>query len=332
MPPWNSEAGRPPPLPPKHSRSSFNTSAPNFSSFSFARPRSVSPKGPTLWDNVFRDSDVFGKVYGNPDSYLGTGPVPPPPTEKPKLDAPRLRTGYVKPISSRYSDPDFLIPLKGIRKSPQDTSPIFGLNGIIRPSTGESPARSPGSVTVTGPNPSSATSDIFRKQEEQDNSSTTLALLQAPPSSSSELSEESAPPSATLEASTVVLSTTRSEFSLSNFPNPPGVTSSDPHYSFEPWPSPSAFLEIEPSRSGPLSIHIDDVTFDLIPPRMPASMADHNRSLSLPISETEDPEAVASARTPRFDSQGTQYDVTSFIGSTVSSVPRFSLLLTYRQT
>lgn len=262
-------------------------------------------RGLAYWEDASKDSDVFEKVYGNPDSYLGTSAVQPPTIEKPKLEAPRFGRGFIRSMSSRYSDFDLSTTPKIDRKSWQVDSPVFGLNGIIQPSTGESALRSPGSVVVTDPDSSSDISVLFRKQEELDNSIAALKLLEGSVGqlSSPTSSKQSAEPSAT-----------RSEFSLSNFPNPPWITTSGP-YDHNELQRGSPVPDTKPSRLNPPSINVENVPFELVPPRMPASMAEHNRTTSLPISETADSEVLMSARAQRFDSQGTQYDVTSFIGS-----------------
>lgn len=276
--------------------------------------QSRAERGMSYWENASKDSDVFGKVYGSHDSYLGADPVQSPAAGKSKLEAPRFGRGFIKSTSSRYSN-SILSALQMVdRNSWQADSPVFGLNGIVRPSTGESAARSQGSATVTGPDRNSGLSDLFRKQEELDNSIAALKLLQSSamvrPTSPSTSSKQSVEPS-----------TTQSEFSLSNFPNPPWVTASDPHNPAEPRQSPSPIpaRETKPLRLNPPSISVNNVPFELVPPRMPASM-EHNRTMSLPISETADSEVLVSARAQRFDSQGTQYDVTSFIGN-LTSVP-----------
>jgi hypothetical protein len=250
-------------------------------------------------------SDGFKKTYRRSDSHLGTDSGKRPPIGRPRLEAPRLGTGFTN-STSHYLDPHLSPPEMVDRKSWQADSPVFGLHGIVRPTTGESGWRSQGSVTVADPDESSNISDLFRKQEELDNSIAALKLLEdstRPPGSPSS-SKQSEGPSAT-----------RSDFSLSNFPNPPWVNNPGSDDLSEPRRSPSPVRTVKRLRFTPRSVSIDNVPFDLIPPRMPASVMDHNRTLSLPVSETEDSDMVMSARTQRFDSQGTQYDVTSFIGS-----------------
>ena len=261
-------------------------------------------RGLSLWEEPSKDPDVFRKAYGYPDSYLGTDPVQLPPIEKPKLEAPRLGTGLAKSRSSCYLNADLSLPEPVDRKSWQLDSPVFGLNGIVRPSTGESGLRSPGSVTVTDQDGTSDISGLFRKQEELDNSIAALKLLggSAGLPSSPSSSKQSEEPSAT-----------RSDFSLSNFPDPPWVDSPESSDLGERPRSPSSVGTARVVRFNRPSVSVDNIPFDLIP--TPASMMEHHRTLSLPVSETADSESPVSARTPRFDSQGTQYDVTSFIGS-----------------
>ena len=267
--------------------------------------QSRAERGLSYWENNSRDSKVL-------DSYLGSSAAQLPTIEKPKLEAPRFGFGRVsiRSISSRYSTLDLSTAQsqRVDRKSWEVDSPVFGLNGIVRPSASESAVRSQGSATVTGPDRRSDISDLFRKQEELDNSIAALGLLQGSVEqlSSPTPSKQSAEPSAT-----------QSEFSLSNFPNPPWVAASEPDNPTELWRSPSPDPDTNTLRSQPPRINVDNVPFELVPPRMHASTIEHNRTISLPISETADSEVLISARTPRFDSQGTQYDVTSFIGSTL---------------
>jgi hypothetical protein len=263
-------------------------------------------------DSSTKDSDVFEKVYGYPDPYLGADQAQPPPIGKPKPEPPKFGRGSTWSMTSRYSDLDLSPPRMLDKKSLQAESPVFGLNGIVRPSTGQSKMDSPqDSVTITGPDRSSNISDLFRKQEELDNSIAALKLLEGPadlPSSPSSSKQSGEP------------STARSDFSLSNFPNPPWVDSadSDSDDPNEPRlnPGPARTPQSSALRFNPPSVSVENVPFDLIPPRIRASVMEHNRALSLPISEFAESDLIMSARTPRFDSQGTQYDVTSFIGST----------------
>jgi len=271
-------------------------------------------------DSPTKDSDVFEKIYGYPDTSPGAEPfqLQPPPIGKPKLEAPRLGRGFIQSMTSRYSDLDLSPPDVADRKVLQADSPVFGLSGIVRPSTGQSKMDSPqDSVTVAEPDRSSDLSNLFRKQEELDNSIAALKLLRDstdPPSTPS--SKESREPS-----------TVRSDFTLSNFPPPPWVDGSDPEYPGEAPPNPSSAQTIRQPRVrlNPPSISVDNVPFDLIPPRIPAAMMEHNRTLSVPISEFAESDLLMSARTQRFDSQGTQYDVTSFIGSKFLGLNGFPL-------
>ena len=271
-------------------------------------------RGQSFQEDSPKDSDIFEKIYGYPDSYLGADPVvqlQPPPIGKRKLEAPRFGRGF--------TEPDLPPPEIVDRKPLLAASPVFGLNGIVRPSTGQSKMDSPqDSVTVADPD--SDLSDLFRKQEELDNSIAALKLLggaTGPPSPPS--SRQSGDPS----------STARSDFSLSNFPCPPWVDTSDTDEPSEPPQSADSVRTARQPRLriNPPSISVDNVPFDLIPPRIPAAVMEHNRTLSVPISESAESDLLVSARTPKFDSQGTQYDVTSFIGSMffgLSGFPFFS--------
>ena len=273
-------------------------------------------------DSSAKDSDVFEKIYGYPDTSLGAEPfqLQPPPIGKPKLEAPRLGTGFIQSMTSRYSDLDLSPPEIVDRKPLQADSPVFGLNGIVQPSTDRSKMDSPqDSVTVADPDRNSDLSNLFRKQEELDNSIAALKLL----------GDSTDPPSTPSSKQSREPSTARSDFSLSNFPRPPWIDGSDSDDLGEPPLSAGSVRTVRQPRLrfNPPSISVDNVPFDLIPPRIPAAMAEHNRTLSVPVSESAESDLLMSARTPRFDSQGTQYDVTSFIGSRslgFSGFPLFS--------
>ena len=274
-------------------------------------------QGQSFWEEPStKDSVILEKPDGYPDSHLGADRPQSPPTEKPKLEAPRLGKGYTLSVASRYSDPDLSPPEMIDRKSFQADSPVFGLNGIVRPPNGQLRADSPqGSLTTADPDGStdSGISNLFRKQEELDKCLAALKLFDG--ATDLPISPSSSKPSR--EPSTV-----RSDFSLSNFPHPPWEDTQDSGDLVESRLSSSSAHTIHPSRFGPPSISVDNVPFDLVPPRMPVSMMEHNRTLSLPVSESAESDVLVSARTQRFDSQGTQYDVTSFIGSTFLGLVR----------
>lgn len=265
--------------------------------------------GQSFWeDPSIKDSDSSAKPDGYPDSYLSADQ--PPPTERPKQEAPQFERESTLSVASRYSGSDLSLPETIDRKSPQVDSPVFGLNGIIQPPYAQSRTDSPqGSLTVPEPDRSSGSgiSNLFRKQEELDKSIAALKLFDG--TADLPISPSSSKPSREP-------STARSDFSLSNFPNPPWVDAPDTDTLSEPRPSLSSVHTVRPSRFGPPSVNVDNVPFDLVPPQMPISMMEHNRTLSLPTSESAESDLHVSARPPRFDSQGTQYDVTSFIGST----------------
>jgi len=272
-------------------------------------------------DSSIKDSEIFEKVYGYPDAYLGTEPLrlQPPPARKPKLEAPRLGRGLIQSMTSRYSDLD-LFPSETVdRKQLQADSPVFGLDGIVRPSTAQSKMDSvqdsQDSATVADTDRRSDLSGLFRKQEELDSSIAALKLF----------GDYTNPPSTPSSKQSREPSTARSDFSLSNFPRPPWVGTAELDVLSEPPLSPSSVRTVRGPRLRPTPpiINVDNVPFDLIPPRIPAFVMEHSRSLSVPISESAESDLLVSARTPRFDSEGTQYDVTSFIGSTFLGLDGF---------
>lgn len=268
-------------------------------------------------DQSFREetpkgSDVFKEVYGHPDSYLGIDPFQPPPIRRSKLEAPRLGRGFAKSATTRHLDLSLPPPETVDRKALQANSPVFGLYGIIQPSTGESGLRPRVSVATVDSNQTSVVTNLIRKQEELDKSIAVLELLEGSVDlpSSPLSSKQSRGPSAT-----------QSDLSLSNFPDPPWSGRPDSIDFSEPSRSSTPVPTTQPLHLNPPSVNVDNVAFDLVPPRIririPTPGVDYSRTMSVPVSDIA-------------DSEGTQYDVTSFIGSTCffgSSVSQFFLTL-----
>lgn len=191
-------------------------------------------------------------------------------------------TRTMKTEASVYEDSSLavMIPEDGI--SPADrfyppsmteSSPVYGLNGIIRAKDRESAVPSSINSRV------SDLSSLYRRQAELDKSVEGLLRYS--------------------KHTTVVSnkSPSGSEFSLSNFPDPPIVKS----------PTDSSF-------TGPLSekeLVMGNTTFSLVPPSMPAG---HWRQASVPVSMQGSEDGLLGGERGRFPSNATRYDVTSFIG------------------
>lgn len=111
----------------------------------------------------------------------------------------------------------------------------------------------------------------------------------------------------------------QSEFSLSNFPTPPWSASRVPSL---PTPLPAVKLRSKEDRWARLRLGQDAIsdTLGLPPPRIPAALADMPSSPRSDFTSDfhcqEDSGILpADARRPyKFDSGGTQYEITSFIG------------------
>lgn len=204
-------------------------------------------------------------------------------------------------------------------------SPIYGLDGIIRN------LQQGGAVKLFEEGEmfserSSGIESLLRQQAELDKSiaglrrfSTTSAANRA---TSSRMQSESL----------------QSDISLSNFPDPPTLAralESDSSMSvlstgLRPIDEDAASIpETEVDRSKSMAISaisdnsmiVDDVQFQLVPPRMPAAMAEmpeRSQNQSVPTISRDSLDSVLQDSSPgravRLDSQGTQYDVTSFIG------------------
>ncbi|KAH8100615.1 hypothetical protein BXZ70DRAFT_1008110 [Cristinia sonorae] len=169
-------------------------------------------------------------------------------------------------------------------------SPIYGLGGRQVPQPVErsllsEPPRQPSPTSRA----SSTYSQILLQQAELDKSIATLKLLARD-------TVDTVPSS----------SASQSEFSLSNFPAPPWRNSTDTDYTVRAGKNPVVMI----SRADSIKSQIPLVNTDLVPPTMPAAI-EHSRKLSVPFSENEDPLPTGRMRV---DSEGTQYEITSFIG------------------
>lgn len=204
-------------------------------------------------------------------------------------------------------------------------SPIYGLDGILR--------RANENREITGsiaPSRSSTTSftsmsfgELLRQQSELDASIAALRLLSpqleipttlAPPSS-----EPGTPYVGSVSrtvSSSGMPSSLRSEFSLNDFPEPP-LTITVTTNGFPP-PTPTSTIKARNSRRNKRRTQDEaenETVIDLPMPRMPVLDNFPTTPQSIPHSPgRSSTEAITNSRTG-VDSGGTQYDVTSFIGS-----------------
>ncbi|CAL1696094.1 unnamed protein product [Somion occarium] len=194
-------------------------------------------------------------------------------------------------------------------------SPIYGLTGIVQPrppptayadindSRPVSQADGDGNMSRT-----TSISYLFREQAELDKTIASLKLLSRP-------EEDDAKPSSAVQ----------SEFSLSNFPAPPwgrGSVAESVAGAMTPTPPLVTVEQADPVLgTGIIQDEMEELSdSELSPPRMPAAAAEHGRTLSVPYSD--DGDSLAGGRRARMDSEGTQYEITSFIGAvSLGSVP-----------
>lgn len=210
-------------------------------------------------------------------------------------------------FSSYYNMPEReseMPPPPSLARSGND-SPIYGLNGIIGRFDTPPPVEvdsSRLSVQPRSPARASETSfdELLRQQNELDRSIAALRLFSPrestisfdePPMTRPPLKKSISVAASTSSGVRADTSSARSEFSLSIFPEPPMQTTS--------------FLRPQVAPDVPHT-----------PPLVPQAEENANQgSFELPSSIPTSPVRPGLAHT-RFDSAGTQYDVTSFIGGT----------------
>lgn len=213
----------------------------------------------------------------------------------------------------------------------QTDSPVYGLDGIVdrvadgrqSPEDGEPSRDAPSRNTIV------SFTELLRQQSELDNSIAALRLLSPQQESAVEYRDDEPEEPVTLptesnknlnrstSSSIGVPSSLRSEFSLSNFPDPPITFSSTANG------NPSVDLD-EPSTAKPRldksekrksRMPIKQGGFELPPPRMPILNV-YSSPQDVPNSPRRSSEdTVNMGRQGKINSGGTQYDVTSFIGS-----------------
>lgn len=260
-------------------------------------PEDQSPTGPkesAKWQDPVFTSVLKESANDVPQSVSPRLPIPLPALTIPARAVSRSET----PVLLGYND-----------------SPIFGLDGIIRnqgtpPTSQVRPPldRNEDSSSSSNDTRVSSISYLLRQQAELDKSIANLRLLNEPDNvigrRGSETSSEGKLPSAS-----------QSEFSLSNFPEPP-------------WGSSNAEAEIT-RRAGTLPTvtalrqaaslkvaskePLKPAPSEPLPPPPPVRVTGHSRSLSVPYSDIAESSAMGRDRST-VDSLGTQYEITSFIG------------------
>ncbi|KAG2023333.1 hypothetical protein CC2G_000997 [Coprinopsis cinerea AmutBmut pab1-1] len=201
-------------------------------------------------------------------------------------------------------------------------SPVYGLNGIILPTKAKVDAEStlqapPPAVTSPSPGDVTPVTKLFQEQSILDQSIAALRRVRFEqdedkrPNNPSADSVESARSAATRSTiySSKVSSPNASDFSLSVFPEPP--TTPAPQT-----PSATGFRQLPPRPTSP---------GNFLRPSLKRTPPTGIIPIQLELSQRPD-SASGLPFSPNFDSAGTQYDVTSFIGdlSSPRGYPPFS--------
>lgn len=227
----------------------------------------------------------------------------------------------VSPRSS-FPLPTLAIPPRALSRAEMPVagyseSPIYGLHGVVRgqmsPSAFPSPPVMQSLRRDGSDSPSEGTrssiSYLLRQQAELDKSIANLRLLTQSESLTatrrgSETSSESKIPSAA-----------QSEFSLSNFPEPPwGLSRVEAEITRRTggFPTVAALRQAATLRTANNEPPAPAPS-EPLPPPPPIGGAEHSRTLSLPYSDNGESSIMGRDRS-KFDSQGTQFEITSFIG------------------
>lgn len=237
--------------------------------------------------------------------------VVPPPTESPSGTSFRVTREYG--LARSPSPRSLQVPSRATATNSGDESPIYGLEGIIASLGGDllpdEEYRPQRTLRADSATYSPGAASFLRKQAELDKS---VADLQA------FLPERSAPrlydareslepvPSVGQESTSF-----KSDFSLSNFPSPPPVAFTYPR------------SEQNSISARPGEVDLDDIGFTLAPPRMP--VATDGRQTSFP-STTRGSDITQIQSRIGATSNGTQWDVTSFIGGSETRTPGSSVI------
>ncbi|KAF9229438.1 hypothetical protein BS17DRAFT_876945 [Gyrodon lividus] len=219
---------------------------------------------------------------------------------------------FLSPDSQQASSERAIIMTAPADSRAQD-SPTYGLEGIIRPPPSQPPARDSGM----------SLDELLRQQNELDKSIMALKLFSKRTSVSSSTSSQIRTQDST-EMTRFSSSTgrrTASDVSLSNFPLPSWLTSPVPLLPSSRLPPIIRMREDRRARLPATVVSPTTVLEQLLPPpKLFASLADIPRSprsesvSDSPLRGDNESLSAAAGRPPRFNSGGTQYNVTSFIG------------------
>ena len=262
-----------------------------------------------------RNSTSESRKERNVDSDPSTPSLPAPPSKRSLFAQSRYSIGSYYACVDRSSS-----EFQADAISRNTDSPVYGLNVIIpRSIQGRS---DPGSVAPTD---SSALSfnELLRQQTELDKSIAALKLLSPQQDTNIQYSgrnswSRSASPCASKDRSNSTLgrpSSLKSDFSLSNFPDPPDPPEIDQITSTNGLPLPTVVSDIRLNADGRVRLNLQTDNLDnLAPPRMPV-LNDFSNSPPSLLGWGSDGSAISMSRLGKINSTGTQYDVTSFIGS-----------------
>jgi hypothetical protein len=246
------------------------------------------------------------------------------------LKAPRMprfdSTTYS--IGSYYGyGPGKSVPSTPVATVRQTESPIYGLSGIIRRTS--QGRQTPNSIAHTRSSTVSFT-ELLRQQTELDNSIAALRLLSehapgqdstVPPDLTAAVTNPDSSKDLNRSNSSVGLppSSGRSDFSLSNFPEPPLTLTS----AVNGLPSPTSTVRARSDRNEERRLLSSNGVTDLPVPKMPVVLDDYPTTpqslLDSPGRNSgEDITMSGNMSRMKVNSAGTQYDVTSFIGSALT--------------
>jgi hypothetical protein len=218
------------------------------------------------------------------------------------------------PLQSHSLDPSYLdltdinLPPRAFSPGALD-SPVYGLNGVRSrlPNHGAATngymfGQEQGRQSFLRISTASSMmtdmdiDEVLLRQQELDRSIKKLTILSSPIPSHPQTDSNSASSGPAYPSG---FST--SEVSLDQFPPPP-----------------TRFDLSQPMPMGNESLSSIDSL--LIPPRMPAANS-HTRQFSVPASVSETMVSSPTIRSPKFDSKGTEYEITSFIGGMYKRYP-----------
>ncbi|KAI0318487.1 hypothetical protein OF83DRAFT_943969 [Amylostereum chailletii] len=269
-----------------------------------------------VFTSVLAESQRMDKTYPVNTPTMSQIPVSPQAVQQMASSSRRgVTSAEVSAVPSYYRNSNLTVippPPAAVTNRLSTNSPIFGLNGTIRDGR-FSPIRSAVPVNDITSARSSGFEQLMREQVALEESIAQLGLFAPEVDEGTSSRTSVADPSVTRSSlpydssgGTGPVSSVKSEFSLSNFPQPPLVRRSSGNV------QPSNLEGRQDSRSSIDSEGLA-IEFEMVPPRMPAVMSETG-DMQLPSSTRTSEDTVLGPKM-RSDSAGTQYDVTSFIGN-----------------